>query len=226
MSRLTVVSVAYPLAPVRSDTAGGAEQVLAQIDRALIAEGHSSVIVASEGSDVAGELIATPPPPALLEERARTAAQRATAVAMDKALRLFPVDIVHLHGLDFYEYLPPPGPAALVTLHLPLGWYPAHALRPKRPNTFLHCVSRRQHRSAPDSVSFLQPIENGVEIQDCAHPVGKRNFAIFLGRICPAKGVHLAIEALLLPASRSSLPAMSSVMRSTGNISRKRLRRG
>ena len=32
---LTVLSVAYPFAPVTADPAGGAEQVLAQIDRAL-----------------------------------------------------------------------------------------------------------------------------------------------------------------------------------------------
>ena len=36
---LSVLSVAYPLAPVTADPVGGAEQVLARLDRALVAAG-------------------------------------------------------------------------------------------------------------------------------------------------------------------------------------------
>ena len=50
------MSVAYPFAPVTPDPPGGAEQVLAQIDRALIAAGHRSIVVACEGSATAGAL--------------------------------------------------------------------------------------------------------------------------------------------------------------------------
>jgi hypothetical protein len=53
---LTIVSVAYPLAPVSLDVAGGSEQILAQLDRGLVDAGHSSVIIAAEGSQVRGEL--------------------------------------------------------------------------------------------------------------------------------------------------------------------------
>ncbi len=56
---MTILNVAYPLAPVRPDTAGGAEQVLAMLDRALAAAGHRSVVVACEGSEVQGTLIET-----------------------------------------------------------------------------------------------------------------------------------------------------------------------
>ena len=37
---LTILSVAYPLAPVGPDAVGGAEQVLSQLDHALTAAGH------------------------------------------------------------------------------------------------------------------------------------------------------------------------------------------
>lgn len=47
---LTVLSVAYPLAPVTADPVGGAEQVLARMDRALVDAGHRSIVIASEGS--------------------------------------------------------------------------------------------------------------------------------------------------------------------------------
>ena len=52
-------------------------------------------------------------------------------------------DVIHLHGLDFHSYLPPAGPPALVTLHLPPQWYPAGAFHPERPDTWLVCVSSK-----------------------------------------------------------------------------------
>ena len=55
---LTVLSVAYPLAPVGPDAVGGAEQVLTRLDRALVEAGHRSIVVAQEGSRTAGTLVA------------------------------------------------------------------------------------------------------------------------------------------------------------------------
>ena len=45
---LTILSVAYPLAPVGADAVGGAEQVLAQVERAAVEAGHRSVVIASK----------------------------------------------------------------------------------------------------------------------------------------------------------------------------------
>ncbi|MFZ2080615.1 MAG: hypothetical protein WAV38_29000, partial [Xanthobacteraceae bacterium] len=55
--RLTVLNVAYPFAPVGPDTAGGAEQVLSAIDRALVAAGHRSLVVGCAGSQISGEIM-------------------------------------------------------------------------------------------------------------------------------------------------------------------------
>jgi hypothetical protein len=54
---LTVLSVAYPFATVGPDAVGGAELVLSALDRALVAAGHGSFVVALDGSDVAGILL-------------------------------------------------------------------------------------------------------------------------------------------------------------------------
>src|SRR5205814_7348762 len=42
---------------------------------------------------------------------------------------------------------------------------------------------------------LLPPIENGVPLEDLEARHAKRRFALFLGRICPEKGVHLAVAA-------------------------------
>ena len=65
------------------------------------------------------------------------------------------------------DYLPPPGPPALATLHLPPEWYSPTALRPRRPGTFLHAVSRAQDRALralADPAVVLDPVPNGVDV--------------------------------------------------------------
>jgi glycosyltransferase involved in cell wall biosynthesis len=218
--RLTVLSVAYPLAPVGPDTVGGAEQVLSSLDRALVEAGHRSIVVACEGSEVAGELVGIPAVHDAAIDDAISAAQHAAVrTAVAAILRREAVDLVHLHGLDFHAYLPLPGPPALVTLHLPPEWYPPEALRPTRPNTWLNCVSETQHRvllallewdgriksghGGVDSTGrtewVLPPIANGVPVEALGGSRhARRNFALVLGRICREKGQHLALDAARL----------------------------
>lgn len=192
---LTVLSVGYPLATVSADSAGGAEQILAALDRALVRAGHRSLVIAPAGSAVAGSLVPIAPQPAPFDEHAKEAAQARTRLAIATALATHDVDLVHLHGLDFSAYLPPPGVPVLVTLHLPPDWYCEGALHPARPDTWLHCVSAAQHAACPPSPTLLPPIANGIDVAAFRTPQAKRRFALFLGRICPEKGVHHAIEA-------------------------------
>lgn len=73
---LTILNVACVFAPVGPDTAGGAEQVLAALDRALVAEGYRSLVIACAGSKTAGELLDTAPLPAKFTEDLRRQAQQ------------------------------------------------------------------------------------------------------------------------------------------------------
>jgi glycosyltransferase involved in cell wall biosynthesis len=191
---LTVLNVAYPLAPVGPDAVGGAEQVLSTLDRALVAAGHRSLVVAAEGSETFGRLLAVPTEPGELDEGVKARAQARHRAAIEAARMRYPIDIVHLHGIDFPAYLPAAGPT-LVSLHLPLDWYPPEALRPTRPDLRLHPVSADQALRAPPGAVLGPPIPNGVDIERFAGPGAKHGFALMLGRICPEKGVHLALDA-------------------------------
>lgn len=195
--QLTVLSVAYPLAPVAPWVAGGAEQVLLKLDHAMQREGHRSLVVACSGSQITGELIEAGPLPAVLDDGAKAAAQHAYSELIEGVLGREKIDLVHMHGIDFHRYLPKPGPGILVTLHLPLDWYPSEVLSPARPATWLHCVSAAQYATRPARARFLPPIDNGVDVE---LPPGKQGgeFALFLGRICREKGVHMAIESARL----------------------------
>ncbi|MCU1298161.1 MAG: hypothetical protein JWO91_2439 [Acidobacteriaceae bacterium] len=201
--RLTVLNVSYPLARVSGNTAGGAEQVLANIDEALVRAGHQSLVIAPAGSRCHGLLLSTPSLQSFLDEHVKQLAREQHRAAILHALERFPVDVVHLHGVDLLDYLPPAGVPVVVTLHLPLDWYPPQIFDLSRPETYLVCVSEPQARSRPPGAQIFRVIENGVSLVDfksskvnCGRAKG--NYALGMGRICPEKGFHLAMEACRL----------------------------
>lgn len=198
---MTVLSVAYPLAPVREDTAGGAEQVLAMLDAALPRAGHHSVVVACEGSRVAGTLVATPRRDGPLDERAKLDAQARHRAAIRDALSLWPADVIHLHGQDFDAYLPDAGVPVVVTLHVPFEWYCPAAMSTNGHYVF---VSETQLRSWPAVPRNASVIPNGVDAEALRTRVGKRGFALALGRVAPEKGTAVALEA----AKRAGVPML------------------
>jgi glycosyltransferase involved in cell wall biosynthesis len=202
--RLSVLSVAFPFAPVGPDAVGGAEQVLAQLDAALVRAGHRSVVVACAGSRTAGTLVATPPATGAITDAVRLRVHAAHRRAIARALSRWPVDVVHMHGIDFHAYPPPPGPPVLVTLHLPPEWYPPEVFQPERPNTFLHCVSASQRARCPSGARLLPEMPNGVALDALDARHAKRRFAMALGRICPEKGFHIALDA----ARRAGVPLL------------------
>jgi len=188
-----VLSVAYPFAPVSADPVGGAEQVLARIERAIVATGNRSIAIAQRGSSVAGELLPVDAVKGEITEEARRTIHRQVREQIAEAVHRAGPDLIHFHGIDFGSYLPADGPPCLVSLHLPLGWYEPATLRPKRRDTYLVPVSPSQARLIPDGVQLLQPIENGVRIPEKLEP--KAEFALALGRICEEKGTHEAVDA-------------------------------
>jgi glycosyltransferase involved in cell wall biosynthesis len=193
--RLTILNVAYPLAPVGPDAVGGAEQVLTQLDRAVVRAGHRSLVLACDGSVAAGELIATEPIRGVLADHMNALAQAGHRQRLQELVAREHVDVVHLHGIDFHTYLPPAGVPVLVTLHMPPAWHSAEAFALRRPRTYLQCVSRSQARACPPGVRLLPPIPNGVPLDPAPLPRRRGDFVVSLGRICPEKGVHLAIAA-------------------------------
>lgn len=191
---LTVLNVAYPLAPVSSATAGGAEQIVSILDGALLESGHDSIVLASSDSECKGTLLTIPAPQGRLEAKAQEIAWQQYRQMIRFALARFPIDLVHLHGIDALEYLPPPGVPVIITLHLPLSWYPSELFRLPRPETYFVCVSQSQARYSP-AEARIRVIENGISLQNFWPSKKKRDYVVAMGRICPEKGFHIALAA-------------------------------
>lgn len=192
---LTVLNVAYPLAPVSEATAGGAEQILLTLDRGLTQHGYRSLVLAATGSRCHGLLLPVEIPSGNLDQQAKQEARRQFRMALAHALERHSVDIIHMHGIDFHEYLPECDLPIVTSLHLPLNWYHSRALTNVRENISLVCVSHSQARTAPAGVQISRIIPNGVDLERFYVARRKGDYVLYMGRICPEKALHLAIDA-------------------------------
>ena len=191
---MTVLSIAYPFAPIGPDCVGGAEQILTYLDQALVAAGHTSLVLACEGSAAAGTLISFPQSCGELNNKDKQEfCRRQLQAALDRTLATQQIDLIHMHGFDFHEYRVPPEIPILVTLHLPFAWYPYEIWSKLPANVYVQFVSKTQQLSCPAALSHAPVIPNGVEISPARKKTG--DFAIVLGRICPEKNQHAALEA-------------------------------
>jgi glycosyltransferase involved in cell wall biosynthesis len=111
-----------------------------------------------------------------------------TVEAIRRVLREHRVDLIHFHGLDFHEYVPETSIPMLATLHLPLSWYPGSIFSlPTRVK--LNCVSESQAAG-----TGLPVVLNGIDTARFQVAGAKKNYLLWLGRICPEKGAHLALR--------------------------------
>lgn len=206
--RLTVLSVAYPFAPVGPAAVGGAERILSDLDRALVAAGHVSLVAACEGSHPAGRLFSAPLPQLeSLDEAGRRRSKAQFQSAIDLALSAHRVDVIHMHGLNFHEYVWPPGIPALVTLHLPLAWYPPDIWKSRPGRVLFQFVSETQRQSAPPEMRHSPVATNGVALPPLSN-APRGDFALAMGRICPEKNQHAALQAGSLAGVRVLVAGM------------------
>ena len=166
--KLVVLNVAYPFAPVGPDALGGAEQLLTRLDAALSRSGHESFVMACEGSVTEGILLATPKPSNVLDASERRHIHEQYRFTLQTFLEKWPIDLIHMHGPDFYEYLPFPGVPVLVTLHQPIAEYPEIIFHLDRPQTFLQCADDSQRCACPPCPYLLPEVEHSVRTESPA----------------------------------------------------------
>src|SRR5437660_90248 len=189
---MTILNVAYPFAPVSPDAIGGAEQVLAMLDRGLVTGGMESIVLAAKGSFASGALIEGPANQKI-DDNVRHRVYRDYARLIAEAITERQIDLVHMHGLDFAQYMPDTTVPVLVTLHLPFDYYGRLPVcRPRLP--VFNAVSEWQHQRCPSGLR-AELICNGVDLDILSPTAEKADFVLMLGRICPEKGFHLGLQA-------------------------------
>jgi glycosyltransferase involved in cell wall biosynthesis len=172
------------------------------VESGAVAVGCRSLVVACVGSQVKGILHPAAAVEDGIDADRRKEAWEEVRGAVEDLTRRTPVDLVHMHGVDFHHYLPPEGIPTLVTLHLPIEWYPKDILELRRRDVHFNCVSYSQRDLGGPAWADAPVVENGINLEEAGPPMRKRRFALALGRVCPEKGFHHAVEA----AKRARLP--------------------
>jgi glycosyltransferase involved in cell wall biosynthesis len=83
----------------------------------------------------------------------------------------------------------------LATLHLPRALYAESAFGALPHNVYFNCVSECQAASFRDLPRMMPVVQNGIDVERFAMSRKKDEYLLWMGRICPEKAPHLAIEA-------------------------------
>ena len=196
----SVLYISYPMLPVSDASCGGAEQMLWSVEREMDARGWQTAVAACEGSQISGEVFSTGCAPEALDQFEERKAEHHDAIL--RALRFREFDLLHDKSGHFWKYAGEVDAPVLVTLHLPRSFYSEELFRDVAPNVFFNCVSESQAPSFTDLPRMMGVIRNGIAVDRLAFTNEKHEYLLWLGRICPEKGTHLAIEA----ARKSGIP--------------------
>jgi glycosyltransferase involved in cell wall biosynthesis len=218
-----ILYIAYPLLTVSGESAGGAEQVLWTLERAMARRGLDTTVAASSGSRVAGALFSTGVPCIRPDDYERRRAEHEDAVVdfvRRRAREGRPFDLIHDMSGSFWLRAAEVDLPVLATLHLPRSFYPPGSFSDLPANVAFNCVSHLQARTFTDLRGLLAVAPNGIELDlfqlDYDRPdrfepenhsgkngkPGGRRGLLWLGRICEEKGPHLALEI----AARAQCP--------------------
>jgi glycosyltransferase involved in cell wall biosynthesis len=201
----SLLYVAYPLLPVSDESAGGAEQMLATLEREMAARGCRTAVAACAGSTVTGEVIETGEASDELdhfearevEHNLRTIEEISSRSTAGESF-----DLVHDKSGSFWHTASAIATPVLATLHLPRSFYRSELFSDISPNVYFNCVSDIQARDFADLPRMMGVVRNGISLERFPFTPEKCDYLLWMGRICEEKGTHTAIAA----AVRSRMP--------------------
>ena len=197
--KLRILYAAYPLLPVSEQSPGGAEQVLWTLEREMHARGHSTTVAACAGSQIAGDLFTTVVPTDGLEEfEGRSEEQTRKLLDWLASGGESEFDLLHDMSGSFWQRAAGIRMPVLATLHLARSLYKQVSFSPVPSNVFFNCVSQSQTAEFEDIASrMISVAHNGIALDVFPTeqvPASKREYLLWLGRICEEKGTHTALD--------------------------------
>jgi glycosyltransferase involved in cell wall biosynthesis len=193
---LRIAIIAPPYYELPPAAYGGIERVCWSLAEGLVDRGHDVTLVGAGASATRARFVPTFAEAQPEGTPGETTIELVHAARAAAALERLDLGLVHDHTRA--------GPLAagsrraptLVTVHAALGGpegqldlYTELARRAS-----LVALSRAQRRAAPE-LDWTGVVPNGIDLDEYPYRAEKDDFALFLGRISPHKGVHLAIRA-------------------------------
>lgn len=200
---MKIAQIAPPIEAVPPKKYGGTERVVSTLTEELVRRGHEVTLFASGDSETSANLVSACPiglreafPDDCMKRVLHSQLHVGQAYAMQSEF-----DVIHDHtslfgaGLANLSSTP-----VLMTLHGAINEIgKKHFTLFQNPS--LVPISNAQKSFAP-GLNYTDTIYNGINFD--GYPYGEKAepFLLFVGRICPEKGVHIAIEV----AEKTGLP--------------------
>jgi glycosyltransferase involved in cell wall biosynthesis len=191
---LRIAMIAPPWFTVPPQGYGGVENMCADLVDGLVERGHEVTLVgAGMPGTKAGRFEATylEPPSSRLGEALPEVLHTA---AVARILASLDIDLVHDHTLAGPLSARGRAVPTVVTMHGPVTGEPGEYYRQLGNTVSLVAISAAQRRAAPD-LAWRGTVHNAVDVSSFPFRADKEEMLLFLGRIHPDKGVHLAIDA-------------------------------
>jgi glycosyltransferase involved in cell wall biosynthesis len=191
---LRIAVVAPPWFRVPPAGYGGVESMCGELVNGLVARGHDVTLIgAGDSGTRARRFVATydEPPSSRLGEPLPEVLHAARAA---EVLATLDVDVVHDHTLAGPLLARGRRVPTVVTMHGPVTGEPGRYYRALGHTADLVAISRSQRESAPD-LPWVATVYNAVDVTTFPYRSEKDDFALFLGRLHPDKGAHMAIDA-------------------------------
>lgn len=193
---LQVAIVAPPFYEIPPSAYGGIEAVCHTLVQGLVLRGHDVTLVSVGRNHSPGRFVSTrsaPCPEGQETDAVYEIVHAARAAAVLSNLR---PDVVHDHTRAGPLTAPARGEPTLVTVHAPVAGPDSNIdyWEAIQPWVSLVAVSAAQRTSAP-SLNWVATIHHGIAVENYSVASAKGDYVLYLGRLSPFKGVHLAIDA-------------------------------
>ncbi|MGN2638617.1 glycosyltransferase family 4 protein [Nocardia takedensis] len=197
---MSIVLVAPPYYEVPPPDYGGTEIVVGELADALIERGHRVTVIGIGSRRGAADFVAVHGDGAA-DHLGAAFPEVVHTIEVRRAVELLAqsekIDIVHDHTmagpLNASTFLGMNIPT-VVTVHCPANTELYRFYAALGEDAELVAVSARQRALAPD-LRWSGTVHHGLRVDDWPYRTQKGGFALFLGRFCAEKGVHLALEA-------------------------------
>ena len=193
--RLSILYISYPLLAISDESAGGAEQMLLTLEREIVRAGHRTTVAACDGSRVSGRLLATGEPVKVAD--AFDPREREHCARILDYLGEHPdeFDLIHDESGSFFRHADRCSVPVLATLHLPRSFYREDWFCRTPKSAILNCVSQSQAQTFADVTNVIGVVQNGIAVDRFTLCERKRDYLLWIGRICEEKAPHAAIAA-------------------------------
>jgi glycosyltransferase involved in cell wall biosynthesis len=204
---LHVVQIATPWFEVPPAGYGGIEAVVAGVVDALVDRGHRVTLIGAGRNGTKGDFLAT----TLHPQGPRVGQVNPEVLHAARAGHLLAglgADIVHDHSTAGPLQAGQRSIPTVVTAHGPVTGEIGDYYGVIGTQTHLVAISAAQQQQAP-TLPWAGLVHNAVDTSTYPWRRQKEDFALFLGRFSPEKGVHLAIDAAERAGVRLVLAGMA-----------------